>query len=677
MSEYTMSTSPLLDADLVTVRQGGQLVNFPATSLRPYVSGGTAAQVNVLATGAIALNLSTASRFKLNLIGAVTLSLVNPANSQSFQIFIAANGLTVTWPSSFTWPGGTVPTLSAAGFDVIEAISFDGGKTFAAMVRATALQSPILVEDDFVGTNGTAVESRATNIGTKTWTTNAAGAFTLNGSGKAVTTIQANGNSNVFDAGVSDFTASCAMSSYSPDNNLCVIAVLMFRYVDANNYWGIQVDPRYNRVTLYNKQGGTQFDQMYIADGTVVNNAVTAVRIDCIGPNITVWINGVQISSLVSTFNQTATKCGIYMGVNGPSGGTATFGPVKVATFGGANYNWPSFTKRAASSGAPVIPLGSAGTWDATDIANPMPFYDAVNGRWAMLLSGYTAAAHVTNGNAANSNILNLGLWTAPSIDGPWTADPANPVQLADATDGYYSFNGGAVQIAGVTYQAYVSNNGTTIRWATSSNLHTWAKQGLICSATVPASNNFWRNQGVFDPMLRVRQGSNVIEMWCCGLGGDGVKRFGMLTSSDLGATWVDQTGVIPAALPPVGLFRNDSAGEPSIYVPPGQEGQQYLISFDYVPQTQTGNPPIGRYIGQGISLDGGQTWAWRIAAGTPGTYAWENLQVFDSFVVDIGDGTLRLFHSGANTYGPSLGLNIQIGEQSAPWGFTSLLAAS
>jgi hypothetical protein len=533
----------------------------------------------------------------------------------------------------------------------------------------------IFAEDDFIGSNGTFVESRATNIGNKAWSTNAAGAFTLNGSGKATTTIQANANANVFDAGVSDFTISCSMSSYSPDGNLCVLADLLFRYVDANNFWGVEVDPRYNRVSLYNKTGGTQFTRMFIADGTVVNNAVTAVRVDCLGQNITVWVNGVQVASLVDTFNQTATKCGIYMGVNGPSGGFATFGPIKVTPFTGLNYNWPLFTKRAASAGAPVIPLGSAGTWDATDINNPTPFYDAVNSRWAMLASGYTAAAHTTNGNAASSNIQNLGLWTSTTIDGPWTPDGANPVMLANGTDGIFAFNGGAVQIAGTTYQAYVSDNGTTIRWATSTDLHTWTRVGLICSATVPASNNSWRSQGVFDPMLRVRQGSNVIEMWCCGLGGDSLKRFGLLTSSDLGATWVDQTGVIPAALPPVSLFRNGSAGEPAVYVPPGQEGQQYLMSFDYVPQVQSGNPPIGRFVGQGISLDGGQTWAWRVEASKPGTYAWENLQDFDSFMVDIGDGTLRMFNSGANTYGPSLGLNIQLGEQSAPWGKTSLIS--
>jgi hypothetical protein len=532
----------------------------------------------------------------------------------------------------------------------------------------------IFAEDDFIGSNGTFVESRVTNIGNKAWTTNAAGAFTLNGSGKATTTIQANANANVFDAGVSDFTITCSMSSYTPDNNLCVLADLLFRYVDAGNFWGVELDPRYNRIALYNKTGGSQFVRMFVADATVVSNAVTAIRVDCIGRNITLWVNGVQVASVVDTFNQTATKCGIYMGVNGPSGGFATFGPIKVTPALGLNYNWPLFTKNAANAGAPVIALGSAGTWNATDINNPTPFYDAVNSRWAMLASGYTAAAHSTNGNAPNSSIQNLGLWTSTTIDGPWTPYVSNPVMLANGTDGVGAFNGGAVQIGGTTYQAYVSDNGTTIRLATSTDLINWTRVGLIASSTVPTSLS-WKSNGVFDPMLRVRQGSNVIEMWCCGVDGAGTKRFGLLTSSDLGATWVDQTSVIPAVLPPVSPFRNGSAGEPSVYVPPGQEGRQYLISFDYVPEIQSGNPPIGRYIGQGISLDGGQTWAWRIEASKPGTYSWESLQDFDSFMVDIGDGTLRLFNSGANTYGPALGLNIQIGEQSAPWGKTSLVS--
>jgi hypothetical protein len=447
---------------------------------------------------------------------------------------------------------------------------------------------------------------------------------------------------------------------------------MLFRFQDINNKWSVQVDPRTNRLTLLNFNGASEIDVLWQQDATVTSNAFIPVRVDCQGPNITLWVNNARIATYISSFLQTTTKCGIGVGANISAGGTCTFGPFVVQTQKGINYNWPVFTKTTN----PVITKGVAGTWEETDVANPQVFFDTGNNRYVMAYTGYSSSAGAgltASISAADSMVEHLGLAYSTTINGPWTKEATNPVMTSNPTDGIYAFNGGIVKLGSTYYQVYGSDSGTSVRIATSPDLLTWTRKGVICSSTVPTSAA-WRNTAVFDAFIRIPQGATTLEMWVCGTDGTD-KKFGRFTCANpVGAptVWVEDLAIGPVQ-PPKSCFLNGSAGEPSVYVPNGQEGKQYLLSFDYVPQVSSGNPPIGRYIGQGISLDGGLTWVWRVAASNPGTNSWESKQDFDSFVFEAPDGTLRLFHSGADTYGPSLDLNIQIGHQSAPWGFSSL----
>ena len=58
-----------------------------------------------------------------------------PSTGVSSLTLILTNGgsQTVNWPASVTWGGGTAPTLTAAGIDVLTFITTDGGTTFYGM----------------------------------------------------------------------------------------------------------------------------------------------------------------------------------------------------------------------------------------------------------------------------------------------------------------------------------------------------------------------------------------------------------------------------------------------------------------------------------------------------------------------------------------------------------------
>jgi hypothetical protein len=66
-----------------------------------------------------------------NATGITTWTFSNPVTSPNACGFILELGnggsATQTWPSAVRWPGGTAPTLTAAGTDLLVFITDDGG----------------------------------------------------------------------------------------------------------------------------------------------------------------------------------------------------------------------------------------------------------------------------------------------------------------------------------------------------------------------------------------------------------------------------------------------------------------------------------------------------------------------------------------------------------------------
>lgn len=86
-------------------------------------------------SGAVTLDLSAADHFSLTIGGAVTgLTLSNvPASPKVTALILEiTNGgaFTITWPTSFKFPSGTAPSLTASGVDIMALLTRDGGTTW-------------------------------------------------------------------------------------------------------------------------------------------------------------------------------------------------------------------------------------------------------------------------------------------------------------------------------------------------------------------------------------------------------------------------------------------------------------------------------------------------------------------------------------------------------------------
>lgn len=90
------------------------------------------------ASASNAFNLSNANYFTHTLSGATTFSVSNTASSGSVSAFVLdlTNGgsATITWWSGMKWAGGTAPTLTSSGRDVLAFFTHDGGTTWNGFV---------------------------------------------------------------------------------------------------------------------------------------------------------------------------------------------------------------------------------------------------------------------------------------------------------------------------------------------------------------------------------------------------------------------------------------------------------------------------------------------------------------------------------------------------------------
>ena len=77
--------------------------------------------------------------------GTVTFSMANvPLSGRLtyFQIEITDGGAGsgISWPAGFPWPGGSPPSLSVSGTDIISVYTRDGGTTFQAILAGQDMQ---------------------------------------------------------------------------------------------------------------------------------------------------------------------------------------------------------------------------------------------------------------------------------------------------------------------------------------------------------------------------------------------------------------------------------------------------------------------------------------------------------------------------------------------------------
>ena len=117
--------------------------NLQRPTLLDYcVKGSALGSVSTAAT----IDMTSANFFSATLGGACTFEFTNPCSTGDFGGFVLelTNGGsdTVVWPASVDFAGGTAPTLTAAGVDLLVFVTRDAGTTYHGMVASADSKTP-------------------------------------------------------------------------------------------------------------------------------------------------------------------------------------------------------------------------------------------------------------------------------------------------------------------------------------------------------------------------------------------------------------------------------------------------------------------------------------------------------------------------------------------------------
>ena len=117
--------------------------NLQRPTLLDYcVKGSALGSVSTAAT----IDMTSANFFSATLGGACTFEFTNPCSTGDFGGFVLelTNGGsdTVNWPASVDFAGGTAPTLTASGVDLLVFVTRDAGTTYHGMVASADSKTP-------------------------------------------------------------------------------------------------------------------------------------------------------------------------------------------------------------------------------------------------------------------------------------------------------------------------------------------------------------------------------------------------------------------------------------------------------------------------------------------------------------------------------------------------------
>ena len=130
------------DADVIEIPTGTTSVTMTG-SLKPLTYQET--YVASSAASTVTLNLATGTSFSLTMAQNTTFAFSNPPGSGtafSFTLFLTqhSTAVTITWPNTVDWAGGSAP--DAAGNNEVQAYAFftrDGGTTYYGFLGGTAI----------------------------------------------------------------------------------------------------------------------------------------------------------------------------------------------------------------------------------------------------------------------------------------------------------------------------------------------------------------------------------------------------------------------------------------------------------------------------------------------------------------------------------------------------------
>ena len=97
--------------------------------------------VNILGSvsGTTAINYESGQVVTATIGGATTFTFTNPpatGKAGTFTLLVTNPTTNITWPGTVDWPGGTAPTLTTTGLDIITFTTVDGGTIWHGMVAS-------------------------------------------------------------------------------------------------------------------------------------------------------------------------------------------------------------------------------------------------------------------------------------------------------------------------------------------------------------------------------------------------------------------------------------------------------------------------------------------------------------------------------------------------------------
>lgn len=139
----------LIDTQMKVNEDDAATAQTAADAALPLVGGVLSGEVDIFTarmersdlgnwSGAETIDLDNANAFTATVTGSTTITISNaPAGTHliAFTVRITNGGVfPITWPGTVEWPGGTVPTFTTSGTDVVTMLSFDAGTTWQANV---------------------------------------------------------------------------------------------------------------------------------------------------------------------------------------------------------------------------------------------------------------------------------------------------------------------------------------------------------------------------------------------------------------------------------------------------------------------------------------------------------------------------------------------------------------
>lgn len=236
------------------------------------------------------------------------------------QAWLIANGLarlgiTPTTADTAAIAAGTIPpSLTADGLHY----SPEAHRLVSYLIRDRAIAkgwgAGVLPFDDFDRADGAL---GSTSIGAKPW--EVTGGWAIAG-GKLSAAGLAGTSAALIDTGRADLTVEVTLSAISGAVGGMQGGIIL-RATDAGNfiYLAMRQSGTVAGLGFFLMQGGavSPIGDAGATTSTAVPTAGSRVRVTCSGSTLTAYLNGVQACSWTSTFNQAATRVGIYGGASG------------------------------------------------------------------------------------------------------------------------------------------------------------------------------------------------------------------------------------------------------------------------------------------------------------------------------------------------------------------------